>query len=48
MTIGTKQSGLKEESFNLMLQLGFNKEGIILKGDLLNPDFEEIMNNFFK
>ncbi|HXH18691.1 MAG TPA: AAA family ATPase [Chitinophagales bacterium] len=48
ITIGTKQSGLKQESEQMMYDLGFPKNNIILEGDLTNPDFETIAESFFK
>jgi hypothetical protein len=48
ITIGTKQEGLKEESEKLMLDLGFNKEKIILQGNFTNPDFDLITKSLFK
>jgi predicted RNA-binding protein with PUA-like domain len=48
ITIGTKQDGLKQESEKLMLDLGFNPDKIILKGEFNNPDFEKITGDLFK
>lgn len=48
ITIGTKQEGLKEESEKLMLDLGFNTDKIIFKGEFNNPDFEKITGDLFK
>lgn len=48
ITIGTFQSGLKQESEQMMYKLGFPQDNIILKGDFAHLDFEAITENFFK
>lgn len=48
ITIRTKRKGLKKESEDLMVKLGFNKNNIILRGDLNNKNFELITRDLFK
>lgn len=48
ITIGTKHDGLKQESEKVMLDLGFNENKIILKGEFTNTDFELITKSLFK